>query len=130
MAPIIESKSRSESSGSSGPNIDVQTLRQRARQDIEQGAVTSDYDADPEVVIRLLNEALAVEEDMEDHKPSAELLALDGMDEHTAYILASRGVVSRDDLAELAVDEIVDIEGMDAEHAAKLIMAARQHWFE
>ena len=32
--------------------------------------------------------------------------------------------------AELAVDEIVDIEGMDAEHAAKLIMAARQHWFE
>jgi len=73
----------------------------------------------------LLNEALAVEEDMEDHKPSEELLALDGMDEHTAYILASRGVVSRDDLAELAVDEIVDIEGMDAEHAAKLIMAAR-----
>ena len=67
---------------------------------------------------------------MEEHKPSEELLALDGMDEHTAYILASRGVVSRDDLAELAVDEIVDIEGMDAEHAAKLIMAARQHWFE
>jgi len=61
MPPIIESKSRSESSGSSGPNIDVQTLRQRARQDIEHGAVTSDYDADPEVVIRLLNEALATE---------------------------------------------------------------------
>ena len=78
----------------------------------------------------LLNEALAVEEGMEEHKPSEELLAVDGMDEHTAYILASRGVVSRDDLAELAVDEIVDIEGMDAEHAAKLIMAARQHWFE
>jgi transcription termination/antitermination protein NusA len=88
----------------------------------------------------LLNDALAVEEGMEEHKPSEELLAVDGMDEHTAYILASRGVVSRDDLAELAVDEIIDIElavdeiidieGMDAEHAAKLIMAARQHWFE
>ena len=61
---------------------------------------------------------------------SEELLALEGMDEHTAYILASRGVVTRDDLAELAVDEIIDIEGMDAEHAARLIMAARQHWFE
>ena len=77
----------------------------------------------------LLTEALAAEEDVEDHKPSEELLAVEGMDEHTAYILASRGVVTRDDLAELAVDEIIDIEGMDAEHAAKLIMAARQHWF-
>ena len=78
----------------------------------------------------LLTEALAVEEEIEDHKPTEELLSLPGMDEHTAYILASRGVVSRDDLAELAVDEIIDIEGMDEEHAAKLIMAARQHWFE
>ncbi len=78
----------------------------------------------------LLTEALAVEEEIEDHKPTEELLSLPGMDEHTAYILASRGVVSRDDLAELAVDEIIDIEGMDEEHAAKLIMAARQHWFQ
>jgi transcription termination/antitermination protein NusA len=78
----------------------------------------------------LLNDALAVEEQIEEHKPSAEMLSLPGMDEHTAYILASRGVITRDDLAELAVDEIIDIEGMDAETAAKLIMAARQHWFE
>jgi N utilization substance protein A len=78
----------------------------------------------------LLNDALAVEEQIEEHKPSPEMLSLEGMDEHTAYILASRGVVTRDDLAELAVDEILDIEGMDAETAAKLIMAARQHWFE
>jgi bacterioferritin len=46
---------------SSAPNIDIPALRQRAREDIEQGAVTSDYAADPEVVIRLLNEALATE---------------------------------------------------------------------
>ena len=44
--------------------------------------------------------------------------------------LASRGIRTRDDLAELAVDEITDIEGMDAERAAALIMAARKHWFE
>jgi len=73
----------------------------------------------------LLNEALAVEENLEEHKPSPALLALAGMDEHTAYILASRGVITPDDLAELAVDDILDIEGMDAEHAGALIMAAR-----
>ncbi len=73
----------------------------------------------------LLTEALAVEEGLEEHKPGEDLLALDGMDEATAYVLASRGIVSRDDLAEQAVDDILDIEGMDAEHAAALILAAR-----
>ncbi|MBW8368749.1 MAG: transcription termination factor NusA [Arenimonas sp.] len=78
----------------------------------------------------LLNEALAAEEEIEDHKPADDLLSLDGMDEALAYTLAGRGIVTRDDLADLATDEITDIEGMDAERAAKLIMAARQHWFE
>ena len=78
----------------------------------------------------LLNEALAAEEEIEDHKPADDLLSLDGMDESLAYTLAGRGVITRDDLADLATDEITDIEGMDADRAAKLIMAARQHWFE
>ncbi|GGA77102.1 transcription termination/antitermination protein NusA [Arenimonas soli] len=78
----------------------------------------------------LLTEALLVEEDIEDHKPADDLLSLDGMDEATAYALAARGVVTRDDLAELATDEITDIEDMDEERAGKLIMAARAHWFE
>lgn len=78
----------------------------------------------------LLTEALQVEEEIEDHKPAEDLLSLDGMDESTAYALAARGVVTRDDLAELATDEITDIEDMDEERAGKLIMAARAHWFE
>jgi N utilization substance protein A len=78
----------------------------------------------------LLNEALAVEEDLEEHKPAEDLLSLDGMDEALAYTLAARGVVTREDLAELATDDLTDIEDVDAERAAKLIMAARQHWFE
>ena len=78
----------------------------------------------------LLTEALQVEEEIEEHKPAEDLLELDGMDETLAYALAARGVVTRDDLAELATDEILDIEGMDEDRAAKLIMAARQHWFE
>jgi bacterioferritin len=43
------------------PDVDVQAIRQRARQNIENGALTPDYEADPEAVIRLLNEALATE---------------------------------------------------------------------
>ena len=78
----------------------------------------------------LLTEALAVEEEIEEHKPSDDLLSLDGMDETLAYALAARGVVTRDDLAELATDELTDLDDMDDERAAKLIMAARAHWFE
>jgi N utilization substance protein A len=77
----------------------------------------------------LLTEALAVEENLEEHKPSDDLLSLEGMDEATAYALSSRGIVTRDDLAEMAVDEIADIEGMDDTRAAALIMEARKHWF-
>jgi bacterioferritin len=40
---------------------DIKTLRERARQHIEQGAVTPGYHADRETVLRLLNEALATE---------------------------------------------------------------------
>jgi bacterioferritin len=40
---------------------DIKALRERARKDIEEGAVTSNYGADKETVIKLLNEALATE---------------------------------------------------------------------
>jgi N utilization substance protein A len=52
------------------------------------------------------------------------------MDRALAFILASRGVVTREDLAEQAVDDIADIEDLDEERAGELIMAARAHWFE
>ena len=77
----------------------------------------------------LLTEALAVEETLEEHKPADDLLSLPGMDEATAYALSSRGIATRDDLAEMAVDEIADIEGVDEARAATLIMEARKHWF-
>jgi bacterioferritin len=40
---------------------DIQSIRDRARRDIEDGAVTDNYDADKAAVVRLLNEALATE---------------------------------------------------------------------
>jgi N utilization substance protein A len=73
----------------------------------------------------LLTQMIQHEEILDENKPSEELLALDGMDEETAYVLAERGVRTLDDLGDLAVDDMIDIEGMDEERAAKLIMAAR-----
>jgi N utilization substance protein A len=73
----------------------------------------------------LLTEALAVEEGIDENGPSAELLGLEGMDESTAFALAERNVKTLDDLGDLAVDELIDIEGMTEERASRLIMAAR-----
>ena len=78
----------------------------------------------------LLNDALAVEEGLEEHQPAEDLLSLEGMDEATAYALAERGIRTREDLAEAATDEIADIENVGEERGAALIMEARKHWFE
>jgi N utilization substance protein A len=76
----------------------------------------------------LLVAAIANEEKMEGIDP--ELLKLDGMDAQLATRLSEGGVRSRDDLADLAVDELSELSGLDEETAKKLIMAARAHWFE
>jgi N utilization substance protein A len=57
------------------------------------------------------------------------LLKLDGMDTSLAYQLASKGIVTQEDLAELAVDDLLEIEGLDRERASQLIMTARAPWF-
>ncbi|MDD5241534.1 MAG: transcription termination factor NusA [Sulfuricella sp.] len=75
----------------------------------------------------LLTEAIASEEKME--APSTELLAMEGMDDETARTLASKSVVTMDDLADLAVDDLVELTGMDNERAKELIMTARAPWF-
>ena len=75
----------------------------------------------------LLNEALAAEEQLDENAPAEDLLALEGMDEATAYALAAKGVRTAEDLSDLAVDELVElgIEGLDEERAGALILAAR-----
>ena len=44
--------------------------------------------------------------------------------------LANEGIKTRDDLAELSVDELIEITGIDEETAKKVVMAARAHWFD
>ncbi|HVJ25834.1 MAG TPA: transcription termination factor NusA [Burkholderiales bacterium] len=78
----------------------------------------------------LLTQAIATEEKIDGAGPSEDLLGVDGMDEELASMLASRGIVTREDLAEQAVDDLLEIEGVDAERAGALIMAARKHWFD
>jgi N utilization substance protein A len=78
----------------------------------------------------LITQALVSEEVIDQAVPAEDLLSLEGMDKELALELASRGVVTREDLAEQAVDDLSEISGLDAERAAKLIMAARAHWFE
>ena len=78
----------------------------------------------------LLTQLIAKEEALDDNSPAEDLLSLDGMEKSLAFILASRGVVTREDLAEQAIDDLLDIEELDEERAGELIMAARAHWFE
>ncbi|MSQ66602.1 MAG: transcription termination/antitermination protein NusA [Gammaproteobacteria bacterium] len=77
----------------------------------------------------LLTRAIASEEQIGDASPAQDLLEMAGMEPELAYELAARGVVTMDDLAELSVDEMMDIEGMTEAQAGKLIMTARAPWF-
>jgi N utilization substance protein A len=75
----------------------------------------------------LLVQAIAKEEQVEGMEQ--DLLNLEGMDKDLAATLAANKIKTRDDLADLAVDELSELTGMDAERAKDLIMKARAHWF-
>ena len=78
----------------------------------------------------LLTQAIATEESLDQSMPSEDLLLLPGMSPDLALALARRGVRTREELAEQAIADISDIEGLAAEEAGKLIMKAREHWFQ
>lgn len=86
----------------------VETLRNRARDAILTLAIASE-------------EKLGdIDDDMRN---------LEGIDQEMLRDLAQAGITSRDDLAELAVDELIEITGVSGEEAKQVIMAARAHWF-
>jgi transcription termination/antitermination protein NusA len=78
----------------------------------------------------LLTQAIASEESLDAAMPTEDLLTLEGMSPDLALALARRGVRSREDLADQAVDDLADIEGLSAEAAGNLIMKARAPMFE
>ncbi len=75
----------------------------------------------------LLTMEIAREEDVEE--VSKELRDLDGLTPALAAKLAGAGIHTLDELADLAVDELVEITGQSDEEAKALIMKAREHWF-
>lgn len=78
----------------------------------------------------MLTRAIVNEEKMDDKKPAEDLLTMEGMEESLAYELASKGIITMEDLAEQSVDELMEVSGMTEERAGKLIMTARIPWFE
>lgn len=78
----------------------------------------------------ILTQALVKEEQMAQAKPAEDLLGLDSMTDELALVLARNGIVTQEDLAEQAVDDLLDIDGFNEELAGKLIMEARAPWFE
>ena len=87
----------------------VETLRGRARDAI-------------------LSLAMAQEEKLEEI--DEDLRTLKGINENMLHDLAQAGITTRDDLAELAVDELIEITGVETGEAEKIILAARAHLFE
>jgi N utilization substance protein A len=75
----------------------------------------------------LLTAAIVGEEQVE--ASAGDLLSLEGMDAETARTLAIKGIHTTEDLAELAVDELVAMAEMDEARAKQLIMDARAPWF-
>jgi N utilization substance protein A len=70
---------------------------------------------------------IAREESVEE--VSQNLRDLEGLNAELIAKLAEAGVVTRDDLADLAIDELVEITGQSEEEAKTLILKAREHWF-
>ncbi|MEA2078711.1 MAG: transcription termination factor NusA [Pseudomonadota bacterium] len=77
----------------------------------------------------LLTRAIANEEGAGGSQPAQDLLGMEGMDDDLAFTFAAKGIVTMEDLAEQAIDDLMDIDGMDEERAGKLIMTARAPWF-
>jgi N utilization substance protein A len=77
----------------------------------------------------LINLAIASEEQLGDAEPAEDLLNMDGMERTLAFQLASRGIVTMEDLAEQAVEDLLEVEGLTEAKAAELIMTARAPWF-
>jgi N utilization substance protein A len=75
----------------------------------------------------LLTQAIANEENLQ--KTAEDLLELEGVNEQLANKLAKHAITTRDDLAELSVDDLKELTDLNDEQAAKLIMQARAHWF-
>jgi N utilization substance protein A len=75
----------------------------------------------------LLTQAIASEEKVE--HDIEDLMKVEGMDNDTARLLASKGVSTQEELADYGTEDLVEATGLEEERAKELIMAARAPWF-
>jgi N utilization substance protein A len=113
------------------------TLEEVAYVPLEEMTAIEGFDEDIVEELRnrardaLLTKAIASEEALGEHEPAEDLLNMEGMERRLAFHLASQGIVTMEDLAELAVPDLQELaEELDEERAAELIMTARAPWFE
>ncbi|MFV9989109.1 MAG: transcription termination factor NusA [Coxiella endosymbiont of Dermacentor nuttalli] len=78
----------------------------------------------------LLTQEIAHREGLDEKDPLGDLLIVEGMTKDLAHQLLDSEITTREDLAEKSVDDLKEIIDIDEDSAAKLIMAARAHWFE
>jgi N utilization substance protein A len=78
----------------------------------------------------LTNRELADEANRISQEPAEDLLTMQGMTTKLAYDLAAMGIITMEDLAEQAIDDIIEIESMTEALAGEIIMTARAPWFE
>ncbi|MFZ5560338.1 MAG: transcription termination factor NusA [Pseudomonadota bacterium] len=112
------------------------SLEEVAYVPLEEMLAIEDFDEDIVNALRqrakdtLLTKALVSEEKRSSSEPAEDLLNMEGMDRKLAFELASRGIVTMEDLAEQSIDDISDIAALGDERAGKLIMTAREPWFQ
>lgn len=113
------------------------SLEELAYVDVEELASVEEFDVDIAEALKeraknaLLTQAISFGENIDNEaEPAEDLLALPGMTKRLALTLASKGIVTQEDLADQAVDDLEEIDGLNPEKAAQLIMAARAPWFE
>jgi N utilization substance protein A len=90
-----------------------------------------DEDTVQELRTRAKDALLTMEIEKEERveEVSQDLRDLEGLHPELISKLAVGGIHSRDDLADLAVDELTEMTGIDEAEARTLIMKAREHWF-
>jgi len=79
---------------------------------------------------QLLIEAISTEENLDIHGPTEDLLSLSQMTPELAYALARNGVNTRNKLAEQSIDDLQEINELNEDLAAKIILEAREDWFK
>ena len=115
--------------------VNLEQVSEAAAEDLANLIRSLEVDSAQEMIDRaaevLLDEVLTGETKEGTAVPADDLRYMAGMDDVLASLLAANGIVTMEDLAELSIDELLDIdETIEDKRAGDLIVTARKPWFE